>query len=598
MKNLYFNSLMTVVLGLALIFGGCSGIKKMQKNASKLKYKATPEVLKTKGGKINVTVSGTIPEKYFAKKAKMSVTPVLKYEGGSKSLAPIMLKGEKVEGDGTLIKSTGGSFSNSYTIDFIPAMTESKLVLTPQILYKDKTYDLPDQPVADGVIITETRIDNTDSEIQLAKDDYQKVTTDTKTANLFFPYSKYNFDKNLKLNKSQDNIKKVTDLQDFLKKGWKTQSIDINAWASPEGEDKFNENLSKDRSVTTKKYVTDLLAAYEKEKEKALMLELKKQHKKADKTKKETPKPEYAINVNAKGEDKEGFVEAVKASDIKDKNAIINVIESEKNKFAREKKIKDMTVIYAEVEKLLEPLRRGEFVFTFLEPKKTDEQIAMLSTSHPDSLDINELLYSATLTNDMNTKLKIYKSAAILHPDNWKAYNNAGFADFKLGNYDEAGTYFEKANTISSNNGIILNNLGAVALAKNNFTAAKSYFESAKLSNVNTDFNLGIVLITQGDYEQAVKYLENKKCDYNLALAQLLLDNNTGAQSTLDCANKNGESYYLMAVIGARTQNAQMMNDNLRQAIKFDPRYRKQAKADREFIKYFNNADFMEITKL
>ena len=85
--------------------------------------------------------------------------------------------------------------------------------------------------------------------------------------------------------------------------------------------------------------------------------------------------------------------------------------------------------------------------------------------------------------------------------------------------------------------------------------------------------------------------------DYNLALAQLLLDNTTGAQSTLDCAEKNGEIYYLMAVIGARTQNAKMMNDNLKKAIQFDPKFRKQAKADREFIKFFNNADFMEITK-
>ena len=213
--------------------------------------------------------------------------------------------------------------------------------------------------------------------------------------------------------------------------------------------------------------------------------------------KKDAPKVEYVYNINAKGEDKEGFVTAVKASDIKDKNAIINVIESEKNKVAREKKIKDMTVIYAEVEKLLEPLRRGEMSFNFLEPKRTDEQIAALSTTHPDSLDINEILYAATLTTDMNTKLKIYKSAASLHPESWKAYNNAGYTNFKLGNYDEAGTYFEKANTISPNNGIVLNNLGAVALTKNNFESAKSYYESAKSQGINTDYNLGIVLITQ-----------------------------------------------------------------------------------------------------
>ena len=94
-----------------------------------------------------------------------------------------------------------------------------------------------------------------------------------------------------------------------------------------------------------------------------------------------------------------------------------------------------------------------------------------------------------------------------------------------------------------------------------------------------------------------MKSFESKKCSYNLALAQLLLDNTTGAKTTLDCADKNGEIYYLMAVIGARTQNVQMMNENLKKAIQIDTKYRKQAKADREFIKFFNNADFMEITK-
>jgi tetratricopeptide (TPR) repeat protein/outer membrane protein OmpA-like peptidoglycan-associated protein len=591
MKKLNLLNFIIASFVVAVLLASCSGVKKMQKQYDKLQFKATPEVLQTKGGKIKVNLSGKFPEKYFSKKAKMVITPVLKYEGGSTPLNAITLKGEKVPGDGIEIKNTGGSFSSDYTIDYLPAMLESKLVIQPKILYKEKPTELGELKVADGVIITETRIDNKDADIELAKDEYQKITIANKSSDIYFPYSKSNFDKNLKLNKDKEKINKINEMEDFIKKGWKIQNIDINAWASPEGEDKYNENLSKERASTTQKFLKDFFDNQEKEMLKAL--------KKAKKPlpKKDAPKVEHVYNVNAKGEDKEGFVAAVKSSDIKDKNAIINVIESEKNKVAREKKIKDMTVIYAEVEKLLEPLRRGEMSFNFLEPKRTDEQIAELSTSHPDSLDINEILYAATLTKDMNTKLKIYKSAATLHADNWKAYNNAGYSDFKLGNYDEAGSYFEKANTLSPNNGIILNNLGAVALAKNNFESAKSYYESAKTQGINTDYNLGIVLITQGDYEQAVKNFESKKCSYNLALAQLLLDNTTGAKSTLDCAEKNGEIYYLMAVIGARTQNAQMMNENLKNAIQIDPKYRKQAKTDREFIKFFNNADFMEITK-
>ncbi len=597
MKNYYIVKIVAVVFIAALLFSSCAGYKKMQKDYGKVKFKATPEVLQTKGGKIAVSISGSIPEKYFSKKAKMVISPVLKYEGGSTPLTAITLRGEKTEGEGTVINATGGSFANSYTIDYLPAMLESKLVANAQIIYKKKTIDLPEVKLADGVIITEKRIDNTNTDLQLAEHGYEKATTLTKVSGLYFPYGLYNWDKNLKINKVKENIDKLKDMEDFTFKGWEIQSININAWASPEGEEAYNENLSKDRANTGQKYLKDMFATVAKEKAKLEIQKAKKEKRKLVKADKDKKAPEYVFNVSAKGEDKDGFVAAVKASNMNDKNAIINVIESQVTKAEREKKIKDMTVIYSEIESLLEPLRRSEMSISFLEPKKTDEQIALLSTSRPDSLDIKELLYAATLTKDLNTKLKIYKSTISLHPDSWKAYNNAGYVEFKLGNYDEAGTDFEKANTLDQNNGIVLNNLGAIALAKNNFEAAKSYYESAKQKGVNTDYNFGIVLITQGNYEQAMSNFESRKCDYNLALAQLLLDNLTGAQSTLECAGKNAEIYYLMAVIGARTQNAQMMNDNLKKAIEADPKYRKQAKSDREFIKFFENADFKEITK-
>ncbi|MBP7497635.1 MAG: tetratricopeptide repeat protein, partial [Bacteroidales bacterium] len=278
-------------------------------------------------------------------------------------------------------------------------------------------------------------------------------------------------------------------------------------------------------------------------------------------------------------------------------NSFVNFIESAKNKTEREQKIQDMTVIYSEVESMLAPLRRAELNISYKEPKKSKERIALLSTSKPDSLDSKELLYAATLTKDLNTKLNIYKSVISLYPDNWKGYNNAGCTSFKLGKYDEAGTYFEKANTISPNNAMVLYNLSAIALQKNNLGTAKSYMETAKTQGADINYNLGIILITQGDYEQAMKNFEKNKCSYNMALAQLLLDNITGAKSTLECAEKNADIYYLMAVIGARTSNAQMMNDNLRKAIELNSKFRKEAKKDREFIQFFNNADFMEITK-
>jgi hypothetical protein len=72
-------------------------------------------------------------------------------------------------------------------------------------------------------------------------------------------------------------------------------------------------------------------------------------------------------------------------------------------------------------------------------------------------------------------------------------------------------------------------------------------------------------------------------------------DNTSAATSNLECARKNGATYYLLAVIGARTDNQTMMLNNLEKAVRANDKYKAEAKVDREFIEYFNNDDFMAI---
>ena len=63
-------------------------------------YEVDPEVLEAKGGTVEFTVTGTIPEKSFHKKAVVEFTPVLEYDGKVKELKKFVLKGEKAEGEG------------------------------------------------------------------------------------------------------------------------------------------------------------------------------------------------------------------------------------------------------------------------------------------------------------------------------------------------------------------------------------------------------------------------------------------------------------------------------------------------------------------
>lgn len=580
MKGKFFS---IFLLAIALIFTSCD-LQKMAKKYDTVKYETTPQVLETHGGKINVSVKGNIPAKYFGKKVVVDFTPVLKWDGGSYTCKSIKIGGEKAEsGDSKITKKTGGSFTWSDVIPYQPEMNVSELVVNAKATKGKKTVDLGEVKLADGVIYTSIRIGR-DQDLSLAEHGYKKEVIVSKNANLYFDYNSSKLYESQKLNKLDENKKAIQDLKDFINLNWKIKSIDINAWASPEGEEQYNANLSNDRAAAAKKYIESYIEKLDKD-------IAKSQKKKYAEVKREAP-----LTINGKGEDFDGFMQAIEKSNLPEKQAIINVIKSQTDKAKREREIKNMSVVYAEVEAILEPLRRAEIVVSCFEPKRTDDDIARLSLTAPDSLKAEELLYAATLTEDIDNKLKIYKSGTQIYPSDWKFWNNTGYILLSQNQLAEATPFIEKANTLSPNNPVVLNNLGVIATWNKQYDKAKEYFEQAK-AGVNVNYNLGTLKIVEGDYAGALKLFTGKSCRYNIALAQLLSTDYTSAARTLECIpNKTPEVYYLMAIVGARTGNNSMMIDNLKLAVQ-DPNLKTQAKTDREFLKYANNSDFQAVIK-
>jgi tetratricopeptide (TPR) repeat protein len=588
---------LTALVLAVLLVTGC-GLSKMIKKYPTVKFSATPEVLETHGGKITVTFNGTVPAKYFIKKAAMFFEPVLVYDGGETVMKPIMLKGEKVQGDGQVVKKKeGGSFTYTYTFDYKPEMNKSVLKVNPiafkakesvketakkiEIKEKFKGVELGERKLADGVIYTSERVER-DEDIEIAANGYELETIFTKSGNLYFDYNKSNFDKGLALNKDTANIGTLKLFYAFLKQNWKIKSFDVNAWCSPEGELTLNQKLADERGKTANKYLLD---------------EFKKMIK--DSTLKGYKKPEdVKLNIVSKGPDYDGFMKTLNGSNLPQKQTIGNVINSHQTRLEREKAIRDMTVIYGEIEKMLAPLRRAEFVLACYEPKKSKEEIIQLSTTAPNKLDNKELLYSATLTEDNNTKYQIYKSAVQIYPQDWRGYNNAGAIAMLLGKTEEASTLLDQANKLKPNNPQIAYNMGVLAFWGKNNDQAQTYFNTAKAGGIDISYNLGLFKIRQGDYNGALSSFGAKKCKYNIALAQLLLAKLDEASKTLGCTKpQTSFVYYLMAVNGARSGNTSMMYDNIKKAIAADPKYRGQAKDDREFLKYFNEASFQDAVK-
>ena len=576
-----------------------TNLKKMATNYGTIKYEVTPNPLVMKGDSVEVTIKGTVPPNYLEKKASILITPEIAYTGGTYKLNPIILKGELVNGPGVAIPyKTGGTFTSHQTIPYIKGMSASDLMANT-IIFKpatgtvdanttaekihtsDKFVDLPVEKLADGVITTPTLIIH-DEDLLTAADKLVKEKFASKDALIYFAISKANLDlKKVPLNKK--NSAALTELNDFINRGSQIKNIDVDGYASPDGEESFNKGLSADRAVTGKQYVIDLLKKWA-----------------ADKNATEFQKNLGGVMINtaSHGEDWDGFMQAVQASDMKEKAAIINIVNSQSDFDKRNKEIRNMARVYKYMANdILPPLRRAKITVNSYEPIKTDEQFLSAATSNPGSLTVEELLYSATLTKDSKVQLAIYKSAMSQFNNDWRAFNNAGVIEMANGNLNVSTTDFNTANTLAPNNVIVLNNLGAVEAQKGNISVAQGYFAKAKGLGANETYNAGIPLIGKGNYDGAVSALNAKKCNHNLGLAQLLAGNSQAAIVTLKCAPARDMTYYVLAIAAARTNDTKLLWENLTKAVNMNASLKAKAAGDREFIRYFNVPEFQAIVK-
>lgn len=585
-------------LGVTYKFKPSSGLKSMKKNCEEVKYEVTPEVLELIGEEVTFTVKITYPEKYFAKNSAIKFAPYLKYGTETKVLPAKFFKGEKVEGNGDLVPyTTGGTYTYKTTFEYTAEMASSELYVLPlgfdpkdpvdakmsddDIRTKYKNLDMCETKLADGIRNTGDLAGGNEETIY-GDHGYELETVMSKAAVLYFPQNRYNYRKNFGKNDSETAKNNRKAVNDFLAQGWEIKDIAINAYASPEGEETFNENLSENRASTANDYIHG---------------ELKKLIK-ADDSKLEMENCDnITFNAVGHGPDWNGFLAALKASDIEDKNTMLNVIKSAAPE-KKEEEIRNMILIYPELEDdILSPLRRAEFAANCFEPKRSAEEISQLATTDPGKLTPEELLYAATLTEDAKAKETIYNSAAEMHPDNWIAQNNAAVIAIANRDFGAAINFLDKANSASPNNASVINNYGVYYAKQGNWEKAEEYFNNAKKLGANINYNLGVIAIQNGEYDKALQMFGNKKCDFNVALAQALLEKYDEANNNLNCAQETSKTNYLQAVIGARQGKDDVVMAKLAKAFEINPKFKARAASDKEFINYFGNEEFKNLVK-
>lgn len=564
MKGLKF----AIIALAAVVLASCGGVEKMKELPAGFTFKVTPNPMEVHGNKVKATIEGAIPAKYFNKKAIVEITPVIVYKGGELALPIKTLQGEDVQANNQVINyEAGGSWKHDVEFDYKDEMFRCELELRFVITYKDKKvpFDAP-QKAGIGTLATYKLVDIDPKPIMM-KDKFVRITPEQKEAQINFVIQKSD------IRKSELTKEELKVLNDFLlaatqAKNKEVKEIKVSAYASPDGPEKLNEKLSQERGKNTDKYLADVF----------------KKAKVENKT---------AATVETTTEDWDGFQKAVQASDVEDKELIIRVLSMYSDPEVREKEIKNLSKVYKVLaEKILPELRRSKMIASVNNIGFSDDTLKyMVENNAYDSLNVEEMLYAATLVSDVTKKIEVYMKAGEKF-NCARGYNNAAY--LHLMNKDAAAAK-AALDKVPADQKIpaVTNNRGCVALMEGKFDEAEKLFTEAADAGNEVKYNLGIIAIIKNQYPAAAEYFAGTD-SFNQGLALLLNAKVEAAKNTF-AKVETAKGYYGRAIVGARLQEEATVLDNLRTAIGKDASLKDRAKDDVEFRNYFQNEAFKAI---
>lgn len=536
-----------------------------------LEYTVTPCPLELHGDSVRVKIDVDFPEKGIRRKVRAEIQPML----GDVALKPLTVQGEKASGNGSVVQfKPGGKISYYDIVPYQTSFENTELNITGKVFKgaKEKE-DLGSIKICDGTIITPLSVSK-DFKVIMEKDNFKRVTENTYNSTI-------NYEKGKAIVRPGElKDKDIIDLANWMKNAEgnakiKINSIDIIAYASPEGEEDKNNTLSTDRAASAKDAATSLAMS---------------SGNKIGQTE--------IYKLDGRGEDYAGFkIELEKSSmNTDEKNLVIRVLEMHKDPATRETEMRNMGKTFTYLDDNIFPkLRRSEIKVNYEKIGSSDEELKAIGSTNPEKLELEELLFGATLVSDLETKLKMYKAAQAKYPTDYRAYNNAGGVYYMQNKMTEAKAMFEKANNMKDN-AVAKNNLGAIAGAQGNREEAMKLFAQGKGAGAENGYNFGIYNILDGKYAEAISNF-GSGASYNLALATMLNGSPESAIKTIN-ESKDKESargYYLKAIANARLDKAGEMAANLKNAIDKDSSMKAKAAKDMEFFKFREDSTFIAL---
>lgn len=557
MKKTIFTSAVAVAL-----LTSCSGGQLGLLNSDY--FKVTPSPLEAEQGRVDATIDGMFPEKYMQKKATVSVTPELHF---TKDGQPQVVKGqsaqfqgEKVLGnDQTINYKLGGHYTMKASFAYEPAMEKSELWLAFDARIGDKLMYVPAVKVANGVLATSELYHQTltTARPSLSTNAFQRVIAQKQEANIKFLIEQAELRKSeLKNNSVQEFVSLLKRISADRQK-LNLKSVEVSAYASPDGGVELNEKLANKRQANAEWYV-------------------KQQMKQAA--------VDSPVDVSYTAQDWEGFQQLVRVSDIQDKDVILRVLSMYKDPEEREQQIKNMSHGFRELaDGILPELRRARMTINYETIGRSDEQIQQQLKADASQLSNEEMLYAATLTDNAAEKKDIYLQTTRQYAQDVRAFNNLATLAWQRGDMAEARQWLEKAQAVKADCPEVLANLGMLALQQGDLQTAENFIGRAT-GAYNLAEVLGNLHLAQGNYALAAQDMKDIVSN-SAGLAQLLNKDYVSAAQTLRAVKPgDGITDYLQAIVCARQGNEGMAGFFLRQAVEKDASLATYSANDLELI--------------
>lgn len=531
--------------------------------SEQVQLQCAPTPLTVKGGKVEADVAVTYPKDFFNSKALMEVTPVLVYDGGELAAEPLMLQGEKVRDNYRVVPVGGSKVTRHVVFPYAPGITENcHLELRERYsMDRGKTWvDLSTRKLVEGCNINET-LASFRGYYDPKPHNYQPILMMTEEGQVM-----YNIN-SAEVRKSEIEGQSIGTFADGLRDALQSdrknvKNVEVLAYASPEGKEDFNKELSTDRSQSARK-------AFDKITRNEDMYGIK-------------------ADIKSVGEDWVGFQDLVAASNIEDKDLILRVLSMYNDSNVREQEIRNMSSIFQDLAKdVLPQLRRARFIANVQFINYSDDELRQMIKDNSDVLDEEALLKAAELCKSNADKKTVLGKAVEKFGSQRAKFNLACVALDE----DDLATARDIVSSLDAKDKDVENLQGVIAVRQGDWKKAAPLFEDAEKTvedfdgnvtkgSIAAHKNVGLTALHDGRYSIAAAQCGNAGID--AAVAKLLAGD---AEGSLKCLEEETcpKADYIRALCYKRLGQSDKSAEALKKACEADPALAKRAATDIEF---------------